>query len=133
MDLRPEPAGADLRRRRQPRQPGRDIGVAQYQKTIQTAFREVADGLAARGTYAGQLAALQSDLADQQRRLDLAQKRYADGIDDYLSVLSAQTDLYNARSTLVTAQLGQLTSLVDLYRALGGGWNERTTLPTGPV
>jgi multidrug efflux system outer membrane protein len=111
----------------------RDIGVAQYQKAIQTAFREVADGLAARGTYAGQLAALQGDVADQQRRLDLAQKRYADGIDDYLSVLSAQTDLYNARSTLVAAQLGQLTSLVDLYRALGGGWTDHTIVPNGPV
>jgi multidrug efflux system outer membrane protein len=111
----------------------RDIGVAQYQKAIQTAFREVADGLAARGTYAGQLAALQDDVADQQRRLELAQKRYADGIDDYLSVLSAQTDLYNARSTLVAAQLGQLTSLVDLYRALGGGWTGHTALPSGPV
>jgi multidrug efflux system outer membrane protein len=111
----------------------RDIGVAQYQKAIQTAFREVADDLAARGTYAGQLAALQGDVADQQRRLELAQKRYADGIDDYLSVLSAQTDLYNARSTLVAAQLGQLTGLVDLYRALGGGWTGHTVVPTGPV
>ncbi|SDC29167.1 outer membrane protein, multidrug efflux system [Massilia sp. PDC64] len=111
----------------------RDIGVAQYQKAIQTAFREVADGLAARGTYAGQLAALQGDVADQQRRLELAQKRYADGIDDYLAVLSAQTDLYDARSTLVAAQLGQLTSLVDLYRALGGGWTDHTIVPNGPV
>jgi multidrug efflux system outer membrane protein len=111
----------------------RDIGVAQYQKTIQTAFREVSDGLAARGTYADQLTALQGDVADQQRRLELAQKRYADGIDDYLSVLSAQTDLYNARSTLVAAQLGQLTSLVDLYRALGGGWADHTVVPNRPV
>jgi len=105
---------------------GRDIGVAQYEKAIQSAFREVADGLAARGTYAGQLAALQRDIDDQQRRLELAQKRYADGIDDYLAVLTAQTDLYNARSSVVAAQLGQLTGLVDLYRALGGGWNERS-------
>lgn len=104
----------------------RDIGVAQYQKAIQAAFREVADGLAARATYAGQLEALERDVADQQRRLDLAQRRYADGIDDYLAVLAAQTDLYNARSSLVAAQLGQLTSLVDLYRALGGGWSEQT-------
>ena len=104
----------------------RDIGVAQYEKAIQSAFREVADGLAARGTYAGQLDALRQDVADQQQRLDLAQKRYADGIDDYLSVLTAQTDLYNARSSLVAAQLGQLSSMVDLYRALGGGWSERT-------
>jgi outer membrane protein, multidrug efflux system len=107
----------------------RDIGVAQYEKAIQTAFREVADGLAARGTYTSQLAALQRDVDDQQRRLQLAQQRYADGIDNYLDVLTAQTDLYNARSSLVTAQLGQLTGLVDLYRALGGGWNERTAAP----
>lgn len=104
----------------------RDIGVAQYEKAIQTAFREVADGLAARATYAGQLEALRQDVADQEHRLALAQKRYEDGIDDYLAVLTAQTDLYNARASLVSAQQGQLASMVDLYRALGGGWTAQT-------
>jgi multidrug efflux system outer membrane protein len=100
----------------------RDIGVAQYQKAIQAAFREVADGLAARGTYTDELAALQRNEADQQRRLELANMRYANGIDSYLNVLTAQTDLYNAQIGVVTTRLNRLTSLVDLYRALGGGW-----------
>jgi len=104
----------------------KDIGVAQYEKTIQTAFSQVADGLAARGTYTKQLAALQQDVDDQARRLELAEKLYADGIDQYLDVLSAQTDLYTARASLVTARQAGLTSLVDLYIALGGGWNEKT-------
>ncbi len=104
----------------------KDIGVAQYQKSIQTAFREVADGLAARGTYTDQLAALQRNADDQQRRLELANLRFANGVDSYLNVLTAQTDLYNAQITLVSTRLGQLTSVVDLYRALGGGWLERS-------
>jgi multidrug efflux system outer membrane protein len=111
----------------------KDIGVAQYQKAIQTAFREVADGLAARGTYTDQLAALRRNADDQQRRLELANLRFTSGIDSYLNVLTAQTDLYNAQITLVSTRLGQLTSLVDLYRALGGGWLERSaSAPRAP-
>jgi multidrug efflux system outer membrane protein len=104
----------------------KDIGVAQYEKAIQSAFREVSDGLAARGTYDEQLAALQRYTAAEQRRLDLASMLYKNGIDSYLNVLTAQTDLYNAQTALVTARLNRLTSLVDLYRALGGGWLEHT-------
>lgn len=104
----------------------RDIGVAQYEKVVQGAFREVADGLAARGTYDAQLAALQRYAASQQRRLELATRLYANGIDNYLEVLTAQTDAYAARSSVVTARLNRMTSLVDLYRALGGGWLEHS-------
>jgi multidrug efflux system outer membrane protein len=104
----------------------KDIGIAQYEKTIQTAFREVSDGLAARGTYDDQLAALQRYTDAQQRRLNLANMLYVNGIDSYLNVLTAQTDLYNAQQALVTARLNRLTSLVDLYRALGGGWLEHS-------
>ncbi|MES2104968.1 MAG: efflux transporter outer membrane subunit [Pseudomonadota bacterium] len=104
----------------------KDIGIAQYEKSIQSAFREVADGLAARGTYDSQLAAQQRYTEAQQRRLELANMLYANGIDSYLNVLTAQTDLYNAQQALITARLNRLTSLVDLYRALGGGWLQRT-------
>ena len=104
----------------------KDIGIAQYELAIQTAFREVADGLAARGTYGDQLAATQRFTDAQQRRLQLADMRYKDGVDSYLGVLTAQTDLYNAQLALVSAQLNRLTSLVDLYRSLGGGWIEHT-------
>lgn len=104
----------------------KDIGIAQYEKTVQTAFREVADGLAARGTYDNQLAAQQRYTDTQQRRLALANMLYTSGTDSYLSVLTAQTDLYNAQQALVTTRLNRLTSLVDLYRSLGGGWIQRT-------
>jgi outer membrane protein, multidrug efflux system len=103
-----------------------DINVAQYQKTIQTAFREVADGLAARGTYDDQVASIERNVEASQRFLDLAQERFQTGIDSYLNVLTAQTTLYTAQQMLVSARMARLTSLVDLYRALGGGWIERT-------
>ncbi|KVZ56973.1 efflux transporter outer membrane subunit, partial [Burkholderia ubonensis] len=101
------------------------IEIANYEKAIQSAFREVSDGLAARGTYDQQIAALQRNEHAQQRRYDLSDLRYRSGVDSYLSVLTAQTDLYAAQQTLITARLARWTSLVDLYRALGGGWIER--------
>jgi len=103
----------------------KDIGIAQYEKAIQTAFREVADGLAARGTYDDQLAAQERYTATQQRSLELAEFRYRNGVDSYLNVLTAQTGLYGAQQALVTTRLQRLTNLVDLYRTLGGGWVER--------
>ena len=104
----------------------KDIGIAQYEKAIQTAFREVADGLAARGTFDDQIAALERFTAAERRRLELAQLLYKNGQASYLDVLTAQTDLYNAEQVLVSARLQRLTNLVDLYRALGGGWLEHT-------
>lgn len=102
----------------------KDIGVTQYQQSVQVAFREVADGLAARGTYEAELAARQAYSDTQQRRLALAELRYDNGVDDYLSVLNAKTDLYNAQIALVAARLNRWNSLLELYRALGGGWRE---------
>ncbi|MFZ6644350.1 efflux transporter outer membrane subunit [Undibacterium sp. TJN25] len=100
----------------------KDIGVAQYQKAVQNAFREVADGLAARGTYDDQLAAQQRYTDAQKKRLELENMLFSNGSDSYLNVLSAQNDVYGAEQSLITAHLNRLTSLVDLYRALGGGW-----------
>jgi multidrug efflux system outer membrane protein len=104
----------------------KDISIAQYEKAIQAAFREVADGLAARGTYDDQVASQERFTEAQQRRLDLSNMRFRSGVDPYLTVLTAQTDLYNAQQTLVSLRLARLTNLVDLYRYLGGGWIERT-------
>lgn len=104
----------------------REIAVAQYRKNVQTAFREVADGLAARGTYDTELAARQRNVDTQQRRLALADMLYTNGINDYLSVLTARTDLYNAQIALISARQNRLVALVGLYRALGGGWVART-------
>lgn len=105
---------------------GKKIAVAQYEKAIQTAFREVADGLAARGTYDQQIESLGRYLTSQQRRLDLSELRYRHGIDSYLNMLTAQTDLYGAQQSLISARLNRLTNLVDLYRYLGGGWLQHT-------
>jgi multidrug efflux system outer membrane protein len=104
----------------------REIGIARYQLTIQTAFREVADGLAARGTFDEQIRSLQRLVLAQRRRLELAQLLYRNGATSYLDVLTAQTGLYDAELVLVGGQLQRLTNLVDLYRALGGGWVEHT-------
>jgi multidrug efflux system outer membrane protein len=102
----------------------KDINVAQYEKTIQTAFREVADGLAARGTYDDQVASLERYTEAEQRSLDLSDMRFRNGVDTYLTVLTAQTALYSAQLSLVSARVARLTNLVDLYRGLGGGWIE---------
>jgi multidrug efflux system outer membrane protein len=104
----------------------KNVAIAQYEKAIQAAFREVADGLAARGTYDEQVAALQRLTQTQQRRLELANLRYKGGVSSYLDVLVAQTDLYVAQLALVTTRLQRLTNLVDLYQFLGGGWLEHT-------
>jgi len=104
----------------------KDIGVAQYEKAIQSAFREVSDGLAARGTYDDQVAATERYASAQQRALELSDMRYRNGVESYLSVLTAQTGYYNAQLSLVAARLQRLTNLVDLYRALGGGWIRKT-------
>jgi outer membrane protein, multidrug efflux system len=100
------------------------IEIANYEKAIQNAFREVADGLAARGTFDEQITALEAFTKSQERRLELSDLRYRNGVDNYLAVLTAQTDLYSAQQLLITARLNRATNLVDLYRELGGGWIE---------
>jgi len=102
----------------------KNIQIAQYEKAIQTAFREVADGLAARGTYDQQIQALERGTFAEQRALDLSELRYHNGVDSYLSVLTAQTNLYSVQQSLIAARLNRLTNLVDLYQYLGGGWIE---------
>src|ERR1700709_2538319 len=79
------------------------VQIATYEKAIQTAFREVADGLAARGTYDQQIQALERDTFAEQRRLDLSDLRYRNGVDSYLAVLTAQTDLYTVQLLLTNA------------------------------
>ncbi|WP_322054186.1 efflux transporter outer membrane subunit [Paraburkholderia bannensis] len=104
----------------------KDEDVASYEKAIQTAFREVADGLAARGTYDTQVSDLRAYTQTQQRRYSLSDLRYRNGVDGYLTVLSAQDDLYTAQQSLISANLDRLTNLVDLYQYLGGGWIANT-------
>ncbi len=111
----------------------KDIGIAQYEKAIQVAFREVADGLAARGTFDDELAALERYSSAQRRTLELSTFRYRNGVDNYLTVLTAQTGYYDAQLSVVATRLQRLTNLVDLYRALGGGWIQRTGDAPRPV
>jgi outer membrane protein, multidrug efflux system len=104
----------------------RDTAVAQYEKAIQTAFREVADALVARGTLDDQLAAQQALVAASAAAYRLADMRYRGGVDSYLSALVAQVSLYSAQQQLQTVRLLRLQNLVTLYKALGGGLREHT-------
>lgn len=99
----------------------RKIFLAQYEKAIQSAFREVADALAQRGTIDDQAAAQQSltDAASGSYRL--SQARYEKGVDSYLVVLDSQRSLYGAQQNLITVRLSRLINLVTLYKVLGGG------------
>ena len=101
---------------------GREIAVAQYEKSIQTAFREVADALAGRATYDEELRALTAQAKAEQVRFDLSDLRYRNGVASGLDLLDAQRSLYTAQ--LATAQTRQrrLQNQVVLYKTLGGGW-----------
>lgn len=100
----------------------KDIHVARYENTIQTAFQEVADGLVARTTYADQLQAQKQLLESSQEYLNLADRRYREGIDNQLTLLDAQRLNFSARQQMIYTQFAQLVSEVNLYKALGGGF-----------
>ncbi len=99
----------------------REMTVAQYEKTIQTAFREVADALAVQGTVEQQIAAQQSLVDAVAETYRLSDARYSKGIDSYLGVLDAQRSLYGARQGLIALRLARFTNLITLYKVLGGG------------
>jgi multidrug efflux system outer membrane protein len=107
----------------------RDTAVAQYEKSIQTAFREVCDALVARGTLDDQLAAQQALVIASSAAYRLADMRFRGGVDSYLSALDAQRTLYSAQQQLQTVRLLRLQNLVTLYKALGGGLLEQTHTP----
>jgi multidrug efflux system outer membrane protein len=102
----------------------REISLTQYEKAIQTAFREVADVLAQRGTLGDQMAAQQSLVEATAESYRLSDLRYKNGIDSYLSVLDTQRSLYGAQQGLIAVRLSRLTNLVTLYKVLGGGASE---------
>jgi multidrug efflux system outer membrane protein len=109
----------------------KNIQVAQYEKTIQTAFREVADALAARGTLDGQLRAQNALVEASAARFRLADMRFRSGIEGYLNTLDAQRSLYNSQQTLIVTRLSRLSNLVTLYKTLGGGWSEHSAQAQG--
>ncbi|MBY8945012.1 AdeC/AdeK/OprM family multidrug efflux complex outer membrane factor [Pseudomonas sp. SH10-3B] len=106
----------------------KDISVAQYEKSIQTAFQEVADGLAARQTFTDQLNAQRDFVAANQAYYDLAQHRYRSGVDSNLTFLDAQRSLFSAQQGLIVDRLAQLVAEVNLYTALGGAWAQMPAL-----
>lgn len=104
----------------------KDVRVARYEKAIQTAFQEVADSLVARSTYADQMAAQDQLLESSSQYLSLADRRYREGIDNQLTLLDAQRLHFAARQQSIQTRLGQLISQVNLYRAMGGSFNNET-------
>jgi multidrug efflux system outer membrane protein len=99
----------------------REMAVAQYEKTIQTAFRETADALAVRGTVEQQIAAQQALVEALAEAFRLSNARYEKGIDSYLGVLDAQRSLYSAQQGLISLRLARYANQVTLYKVLGGG------------
>jgi multidrug efflux system outer membrane protein len=100
----------------------REIAVTQYEKAIQSAFREVADALAVRGTIDQQVSAQESLVNASAETYRLSNSRYDKGIDSYLGVLDAQRSLFAAQQVLVFLRLEKLANQVSLYAVLGGGW-----------
>ena len=107
----------------------KDISVAQYEKSIQTAFQEVADGLAARQTFIDQLDAQRDFVAANQQYYNLAEHRYRSGVDSNLTFLDAQRALFSSQQALIVDRLAQLVAEVNLYTALGGAWGDGMPAP----
>lgn len=107
----------------------RNVAVAEYERSIQTAFREVADALVARASLDEQVEAQRAVLEAQAERLKLAEQRFSAGVASSLDVLDARRELFQAEQALVQVRLARLTNSVDLYRALGGGLEETSVAP----
>jgi NodT family efflux transporter outer membrane factor (OMF) lipoprotein len=103
---------------------GRDIAVAQYERAIQVAFREVADALAGRATLTDQLEAQAGVARAEDGRLRLSQLRYDAGVSSTLDLLDAQRSVFTARQAEIQTRLARLQNQVLLYRTLGGGWTD---------
>jgi multidrug efflux system outer membrane protein len=100
----------------------RDIAVAQYEKAIQTAFREVSDALAGSATFGEQVRAQAAQVNAEAVRFRLADLRYRNGAASYLDVLDAQRSLFVTQLAMVQAQAALVQNQVTLYKVLGGGW-----------
>lgn len=110
-------------------QAARDGAVAQYERAIQSAFREVADALAGRATFTTQLQALERQANAENVRLRLATLRYENGIASSLDLLDAQRTQFAAQQAVTSVRLARLQNQVQLYRALGGGWVDEAQAP----
>ena len=99
---------------------GRDIQVATYEKTVQTAFKEVADALAVRATLNERMSAQKGEVDAYATSLRLSTERYRSGAESYLSVLDAQRSLYSAQKSLISLQLAEQSNRITLFKVLGG-------------
>lgn len=104
----------------------KESSIAGYEKAIQSAFREVADALVAQDTYSEQLTAQKANLEANRDYYTIARNRYEQGLDNYLTMLDAQRSLYSARQQYVSTKLAELVNQVNLYKALGGGWKDKS-------
>jgi len=104
----------------------RDIALAQYERAIQSAFREVADALASRAMLSEQLRAQQAQAAALAQSFKLADLRYRNGAASYLDVLDAQRSLFAAQQAALQVLALQVQNAVSLYKVLGGGWKENS-------
>ena len=104
----------------------KNVNIAQYEKTLQSAFREVDDALAARNTLDEQLTAQRALLDDSADSYRLAEMRFRSGVDSFLPVLDAQRALYTAQQAVVSLELLRLQNMATLYKALGGGMQENS-------
>ncbi len=98
----------------------KQMSIAQYEKAIQTAFREVADALAVKGTVNQRIEAQQSLVDALAITYRLSEARYTKGVDSYLSVLDAQRSLYTAQQVLIMLHLARISNVITLYKAMGG-------------
>lgn len=104
--------------------------VAEYERSIQTAFREVADGIAGRETFGRQIEAQTRVVASAERRTDLSNLRYRAGVEGRLELLDSQRQLYAARQALLDLRRSELSNAVALYKALGGGLTDTDVAPS---
>lgn len=98
----------------------KNIAVADYERTVQQAFREVADLLVARDQLAEQLKAVEAQERSQQRAADIAQARYRQGVGSFLEVLDAQRQLFTVQQSLIQVRRAMWSAAAQLYKALGG-------------
>jgi len=102
-----------------------------YRASLLTAFQEVGDALDREALYKGQETRLQSILEQAEETLRLTEIRYREGADDLLTLLESQRSVFDARQQLSQVRLNRLIAAVDLYKALGGGWEPDESVPTG--
>lgn len=100
----------------------KEIEIANYEKSIQQAFKEVSDSLSGKETYRKELEVREKNLDVSHKYYSLAQIRYKEGIDNYLNVLIAQRSFYSSQQDEINTRQGALEQDINLYKVLGGGW-----------